>query len=141
MVSAREFKSADGRTVSGELVGFTGDQIYLQVGAKEFVVDITGFSEEDQDNIRFFFFFDLEKLREDTTQGKAPGYMTDDKLKVIPYEYEFIVFNRAAADVTDLEIRYEIYIDDYVNVSDNSYTLMATCSTPYATLETVAGTF
>ncbi|MEM7603216.1 MAG: hypothetical protein AAF357_17620 [Verrucomicrobiota bacterium] len=140
--------------MNGDLVGHSGDQIILRVGTKEFVVPVTGFSDADQQYIigwigenpdaaryKFNFFFDLEKDRGGVTQGKAQGGMVDDKLKVIPYSYELIVFNREVVDATDIEIRYEIYIDDFVNVKDNSFTAMAVGANPSATLETVAGSF
>ena len=70
----RDFTSQDGRKVTGEILAHSGDQIILQVGAKEFVVPVAGFSLEDQQNIKewieknpdavrykFGFFFDLEK--------------------------------------------------------------------------------
>lgn len=151
---AKEFTSSDGRKVVGDLLAHAGDQVIMKVGAREFVIPIAGFSVDDQQFIKdwieqnpdavrykFGFFFDLEKMREDVTQGKAPGGMVDDKLKTIPYTYELIVFNREVADVSDVEIRYEIYIDDFVDIRKNKFTSMATGSTPSARLETVAGRF
>lgn len=153
-VQGREFTSADGRKVSGEILAHAGEQIVMQVGAKEFVVPVSNFSLEDQQYIKewieknpgavrykFGFFFDLEKERDGGSQGKAPGAMYEDKLKTIPYSYELIVFNREIMDVTDIEIRYEIYIDDFVNTRNNSFTRMAVGGEPNAVLETVAGSF
>jgi hypothetical protein len=118
------------------------------------VVPVANFSLEDQQYIKewieqnpdavrykFGFFLDLEKERDGGSQGKAPGGMFEDKLKTIPYTYEWIVFNRDVVDVTEIEIRYEIYIDDFVNIRDNSFTRMAVGGEPNATLETVAGNF
>jgi hypothetical protein len=149
---AREFTDATGRKVNGDLLAHAGDQIVLQVGAKEFVVQVTNFSAEDQQFIqdwivanpgavryRFSFYTDLEKLS--VSQAKAPGSMYEDKLKVMPQEYEMIVFNKEVAPVTDLEIRYEIYIDDFVDIRGNAFTAMAVGGEKKARLETVAGSF
>lgn len=150
--SGRDFTDATGRKVSGELLAHAGDQIVLQVGAKEFVVPVSNFSAEDQTYIqewitanpgavryRFSFFSDLEKLS--VSQAKAPGSMYEDKLKVMPQEYEMIVFNKEVVPVTDLEVRYEIYIDDYVDIRENAFTAMAVGGAKKARLETVAGSF
>ncbi len=152
--TAREFTSADGRTVNGELVAHSGDQVILQIGAKEFVVPVSGFAEADQEYIngwilenpdavryKFGFFFDLEKERDGGSQGKAPGGMFEDKLKVIPYSYELIVFNRGEMDVSDIKICYEIYIDDFVDTKYNRFTAMAVGAEPTANLQTIAGEF
>jgi|GEM_PF-1263173 len=151
---SREFTSQDGRQVNGEILAHAGNQIILQIGVKEFVVPAANFSLEDQQYIKewieknpdavrfkFGFFFDLEKERNEGSQGKAPGSMTDDKLKTIPYTYEMIVFNREVADVADMEVRYEIYIDDFVDIRRNAFTSMAVGGAKKARLETVAGKF
>jgi hypothetical protein len=150
--NARDFTDKTGRKVSGELLAHAGDQIVLQVGAKEFVVPVTNFSAEDQQFIqewiianpgkvryKFTFYSDLAKLS--VSQAKAPGSMYEDKLKVMPHEYEMIVFNKEVVPVTDLEIRYEIYIDDYVDIRNNAFTALAVGGAKKARLETVAGSF
>ncbi len=151
-LSAREFTSADGRKINGELLAHAGEQVLLKVGAKEFLVPVANFSVDDQqfikewiaDNpgavrLKFGYFFDFEELRGERSQGKAPGSMVDDKLKTIPYECEMVVFNKETVPAEGLEIRYEIYIDDYVDVRNNTYTRMAVGGQKRATLETVAG--
>ena len=117
-VEAREFTSKDGRKINGELLAHSGEQVIIQVGAKEFVVPISGFSVDDQQFIKdwieknpgavrykFGYFFDFEEDRSGRVQGKAPGSMIDDKLKVIPFECEMVVFNKEIAPVENVEIR------------------------------------
>ncbi|MCB1205266.1 MAG: hypothetical protein KDN18_13480 [Verrucomicrobiae bacterium] len=149
---AREFTSKDGRKINAELLAHSGEQVILKVGAKEFVVAIESFSVDDQQHIKewiaqnpgavrykFGFFFDFEEDRSGRIQGKAPGGMVQDKLKVIPYECEMIVFNKEIAPVEGIEIRYEIYIDDYVVMKNNAFTAMAVGAKASSRLETVAG--
>jgi hypothetical protein len=151
-VEAREFTSKDGRKISGELLAHSGEQVIVRVGAKEFVVSIAGFSIDDQQFIKdwiqqnpgavrfkFGYFFDFEEDRSGRVQGKAPGSMVDDKLKVIPFECEMVVFNKEIAPVEKVEIRYEIYIDDYVVMKNNAFTGMAVGAGKRSQLETVAG--
>lgn len=149
---AREFASKDGRKINGELLAHSGEQVIIQVGTKEFVVPISGFSVDDQQFIRdwiqrnpgavrykFGYFFDFEEDRSARTQGKAPGSMIDDKLKVIPFECEMVVFNKEIAPVENVEIRYEVYIDDFVVMKNNAFTGMAVGAAKRSQLETVAG--
>jgi hypothetical protein len=149
---AREFTSKDGRKINGELLAHSGEQVIIQVGVKEFVVPISGFSIDDQQFIKdwiqqnpgavrykFGYFFDFEEDRSGRTQDKAPGSMVDDKLKVIPFECEMVVFNKEIAPVDNIEIRYEIYIDDYVVMKNNAFTGMAVGAEKRSQLETVAG--
>jgi len=149
---AREFTSKDGRKINGELLAHSGDQVIIKVGAKEFAVAAANFSLEDQQFIKewiaanpgamrfkFGYFFDVEKEREDVTQGKAAGSMTDDKLKTFPHTYEMIVFNRDISDADAIEIHYEIYIDDFVDIRNNAYTRMAVGGAKSARLEIIAG--
>jgi len=149
---AREFTSKDGRKINGELLAHSGEQVIIQVGAKEFVVPISGFSVDDQQFIKewieknpgavrykFGYFFDFEEDRTGRVQGKAPGSMIDDKLKIIPFECEMVVFNKEIAPVENVEIRYEIYIDDYVVMKNNAFTGMAVGAEKRSQLEAVAG--
>ena len=149
---AREFQSKDGRKLDGELLAHAGDQVILKVGSKEFLVPISSFSDTDQTFIKdwiaqnpgavrykFGYFFDFEEDRSGRAQGKAPGGMIQDKLKTIPYECEMVVFNKEIGPVEGIEIRYEIYIDDYVDIRNNSFTGMAVGAEKKARLETVAG--
>lgn len=151
-LAAREFTSADGRKINGELLAHSGDGVVLKVGAKEFVVPISSFSADDQQFIKtwmeenpgalrfkFGFFFDFEELRGDRTQGKAPGSMIDDKLKITPHLCKMILFNKEVVPAEGVEIRYEIYIDDFVDVRNKTYTRMAVGGAKRAVLETVAG--
>lgn len=149
---AREFTSKDGRKINGELLAHSGEQVIIQVGAKEFVVPISGFSVDDQQFIKdwieknpgavrykFGYFFDFEEDRTGRVQGKAPGSMIDDKLKIIPFECEMVVFNKEIAPVENVEIRYEIYIDDFVVMKNNAFTGMAVGAEKRSQLEAVAG--
>lgn len=149
---AREFTSKDGRKINGELLAHSGEQVVIQVGAKEFVVPISGFSVDDQQFIKdwieknpgavrykFGYFFDFEEDRTGRVQGKAPGSMIDDKLKVIPFECEMVVFNKEITPVENVEIRYEIYIDDYVVMKNNAFTGIAVGAEKRSQLEAVAG--
>lgn len=147
----REFTDSQGRKIEAELVGFSGNSVIINRGGKEFPVPVTMFSLEDQEYIkawitenpgqarfRFGFYADLD--REDgVTQGKAPGSMIDDKLKVIPYKYEMIVYNKGIAPVEGVEVRYEIYIDNYVDVVGNRMTRMAVGGAKVGKLQTIAG--
>lgn len=150
--AAREFTSQDGRKINGELLAHSGDQVIIKVGAKEFVVPVANFSLDDQQFIKewvaanpgamrfkFGYFFDVEKEREDVTQGKAAGSMIDDKLKTFPHTAEMIVFNRDITDADAIEIHYEIYIDDFVDIRNNAYTRMAVGGAKMARLETISG--
>lgn len=152
VLGAREFTSKDGRKINGELLAHSGEQVIIKVGAKEFLVPVSTFSVDDQQFIKdwieqnpgavrfkFGYFFDFEEDRSGRTQGKAPGSMVDDKLKVIPYECEIVVFNKEIAPAGKLEIRYEIYIDDYVVMKNNAFTGMAVGAEKRSQLETVAG--
>jgi hypothetical protein len=56
-----------------------------------------------------------------------------------PYTYEMIVFNKEITDATDIEIHFEIYIDDFVDIRENAFTKMAVGGAKRARLETVAG--
>lgn len=151
-LAAREFTSKDGRKINGELLAHSEEQVIVQVGAKEFVVPISGFSVDDQQYIKewiqqnpgavrykFGYFFDFEEDRSARAQGKAPGSMIDDKLKVMPFECEIVVFNKEITAVENIEIRYEIYIDDYVVMKNNAFTGMAVGAEKRSQLETVAG--
>lgn len=150
--AAREFTSADGKKIDGELIAHAEDQVTLKVGAREFVIPVVKFSLDDQQFIKewiaqnpgavrmkFGFFFDFQEIRGGRVQGKAPGEMIDDKLKTIPNECEMVVFNRGTTPVLDIEVRYEIYIDDFVDVRNNTFTRMAVGGARSAVLETVAG--
>lgn len=149
---AREFTSRDGRKINAELVAHSGEQVILKMGTKEFVVAIGNFSADDQQHIKewisqnpgavrykFGYFFDFEEDRSGRTQGKAPGGMVQDKLKVMPYECEMVVFNKEMTPVEGIEIRYEIYIDDFVVMKNNAFTAMAVGAKANSQLETVAG--
>jgi hypothetical protein len=151
-LEAREFTSKDGRKLNGELLAHSGDQVIIQVGNKEFVVPIAGFSVDDQQFIKnwiqqnpgavrykFGYFFDFEEDRSGRTQGKAPGAMIDDKLKTIPYECEMVVFNKEVTPVENIEIRYEIYVDDFVVTKNNAFTALAVGAEKRSELQTVAG--
>ncbi len=150
--AAREFTSADGRKLNGDLVAHAGDQVILKVGAKEFVIGVANFSVDDQQYIKawiaanpgavrykFGYFFDFEEDRSGRSQAKAPGGMIDDKLKVIPYECEMVVFNKEVAPVEGIQIRYEIYVDDYVRTAGNEFTNMAVGQKANGRLQSVAG--
>ncbi|MBP6600766.1 MAG: hypothetical protein KA250_03110 [Verrucomicrobiales bacterium] len=149
---AREFVSSDGRKINGELIAHAGENVLLKVGAKEFSVPSQNFSVEDQQFIKewiaqnpgavrfkFGFYFDLKKESAMSTQGKAAGGMFEDKLKTNPYTYEMIVFNKEITDATDIEVHYEIYIDDFVDIRKNAFTKMAVGGEKRARLETLAG--
>ncbi len=148
----REFTSGDGRKIKGDLLAHSGDQVIIKVGAKEFAVPVANFSLDDQQFIKewiaanpgsmrfkFGYFFDVEKEREQVSQGKAAGSMVDDKLKTFPHTYEMVVFNRDITDADAIEIHYEIYIDDFVDIRNNAFTGMAVGGEKKARLETIAG--
>lgn len=150
--SAREFTDAKGRKIEAELLAHAGNKIIISRGSKEFVVPVAMFSLDDQQYIKnwiaenpgavrykFGYYTDLE--RERVSQSKAPGSMTDDKLKVIPYTYEMIVYNKEVAPVTDIEIRYEIYVADFVDTKNNAFTKMAVGGEKKEKLQTIAGKF
>lgn len=149
-IEAREFTDARGRKIEAELVAHAGEHIVIRRGSKEFSVHVTAFSAEDQEYIRnwigenpgavrfkFGFFADLEK--EAVSQRDAPGGASEDKLKTIPYTYEMIVYNREVAPATDLEIRYEIYVNDYVDVRNNRFVGLAVGKEKVARIQAIAG--
>lgn len=150
-LSSREFTDAKGRKIEAELVGFSGDTVIISRSGKEFPVPVASFSTDDQEYIKtwiagnpgaarfkFGFYADLDK-EQGGNQRKAPGNMVDDKLKTIPYNYEMIVYNKGIAPAEGIEIRYEIYIDDYVDVVNNRMTRMAVGGAKYGKLQTIAG--
>lgn len=150
-LSGREFTDAKGRKIEAELVGFSGTTVIISRSGKEFPVPVSSFSIDDQEYIKnwmaenpgsarfkFGFYADLDK-EQGGNQRKAPGNMIDDKLKTIPYNYEMIVYNKGVAPAEGIEIRYEIYIDNYVDVVNNRMTRMAVGGAKYGTLQTIAG--
>ncbi len=149
---SREFTDSKGRKIEAELLAHAGENIIISRGGKEFVVPITMFSVLDQGFIRewtaanpgavrykFAYYTDLEK--EKISQGKAPGSMVDDRLKVIPYTYEAIVYNKEVAPIEDIEIVYEIYVADFVDTKNNAFTRMAVGGAKTEKLQAIAGKF
>jgi len=149
---AREFTDAKGRKIEAELLAHAGEKIIISRGGKEFVVPIAMFSLDDQQFIKdwidknpgavrfkFSYYTDLE--REKVSQGKAPGSMIDDRLKVIPYTYEMIVYNKEVAPAENIEIAYEIYVADFVDTRGNAFTRMAVGGEKRERLQTIAGKF
>ena len=147
---AREFTDAQGRKIEAELVSHAGSTIVINRGGKEFAVPISIFAEPDQEYIQewiaanpdavsyeFGYYVDLERDR--VSQRDAPGGATDDRLKIIPYIYEMILYNKGVAPAEGIEIRYEIYIDDFVDVRNNRFTRLATGGEKEAKLQTIAG--
>jgi len=148
--SAREFTDSQGRKIEAELVSHAGTTVVINRGGNEFPVDVGMFSLNDQNYIRdwieknpdavkfnFNYYVDLEKLK--ISQQDAGGGAIDDKLKTIPYSYEMIVYNKDVAPAADVEIRYEIYIEDFVDVRGNRFTRMATGGEVRARNQTIAG--
>lgn len=148
--SAREFTDSQGRKIEAELVSHAGTNVVINRGGKEFPVDVGMFSLDDQNFIRdwieknpdavkfeFGYYVDLEKLK--ISQQDAAGGAIDDKLKTIPYNYEMIVYNKGSAPAAEIEIRYEIYIEDFVDVRGNRFTRMATGGEKQARNQTIAG--
>ena len=148
--SAREFTDAQGRKIEADLVSHSGSTVVIDRGGKEFAVEVTMFSLDDQNYIRkwieenpdavnyeFNYYVDLEKLK--ISQQDADGGASEDKLKTIPYNYEMIVFNKGIAPAEDIEIRSEIYIEDFVDVRKNRFVRMATGGEKRARNQTIAG--
>ena len=147
-LNAREFTDSKGRKIEAELIGFSGNTIVIERGGKEFTLPATKFSIEDQayikdwiekhpDSVRyeFGFYLDLEKKN----QVVIPGAAYDDKLKTTPYSYEMIVYNKGIGPAEDIQIRYEIYIEDFVDVRNNRYARMASGAEKKSRIQTVAG--
>ncbi len=147
---AREFTDAQGRRIEAELVSHSGSTVVIDRGGKEFAVEVTMFSIDDQNYIRnwikenpdavnyeFNYYVDLEKLK--VSQQDADGGASEDKLKTIPYNYEMIVFNKGISPAEDIEIRYEIYIEDFVDIRNNRFVRMATGGEKRARNQTIAG--
>lgn len=147
---AREFTDSQGRTIEAELVSHSGSTVVINRSGKEFAVEVTMFSLDDQNYIRkwieenpdavnydFNYYVDLEKLK--VSQQDADGGAYEDKLKTIPYNYEMIVFNKGVAPAEDIEIRYEIYIEDFVDIRGNRFVRMATGGEKRARNQTIAG--
>ena len=149
--NAREFTDAKGRKIEAELVGFSGDTVIINRGGKEFPVPVTSFSLDDQQYIRdwisknpgsarfkFGFYADLER-EQGVKQRDAPGGAYEDKLKTTAYTYEMIVYNKGVAPASEVEIRYEIYINDLVDVVNNRFTRLAVGGEKTDKLQTIAG--
>lgn len=149
-IHGREFTDSQGRKIEAELVSHSGNTVVINRAGKEFAVEVNMFSLEDQSYIRdwiknnpdavkyeFNFYVDLEKLK--ISQQDAAGGAYEDKLKTIPYSYEMIVFNKGIAPAEDIEIRYEIYIEDFVDVRGNRFVRMATGGEKKARTQTIAG--
>jgi len=100
---------------------------------------ICDWTEKNPDAVKFDFnyYVDLEKLK--ISQQDAGSGAIDDKLKAIPYSYEMIVYNKDVAPAADVEIRYEVYIEDFVDVRNNRFTRMATGGEVWARSQTIAG--
>lgn len=148
---AREFTDAKGRKIEAELVGHSGKTVIISRGGKEFPVAVSAFSLDDQQYIqtwisenpeaarfKFGFYADLERER-GVNQRDAPGGAYEDKLKTTAYSYEMIVYNKGIAPAESVDIRYEIYIHDYVDVVNNRFTRLAVGGTKEAKLQTIAG--
>lgn len=150
LAQGREFTDSQGRKIEAEIVGYSGDTVIINRAGTEFPVPITTFSLDDQQYIsewidenpeavryKFGYYVDLEKSS--ISQQDAPGGAYEDKLKIIPYNYEMIIYNKGVAPAKDIEIRYEIYIDDFVDVRGNRFTRLAYGVEKNAKLQTIAG--
>lgn len=149
--AARTFTDNQGRTIEAELVGHSGDTVVISRGGKEFPVPVTNFSLDDQEYIRqwieanpgsarfrFRYYADLDQV--DQSQRDAPGGAYEDKLKTFGWEYEMIVSNLEVTPAKGIEIRYEIYINDYVDVVNNRFVGLAVGADKVAKIQTIAGT-
>lgn len=147
---ARPFTDATGRTIEAELDSYVGDNITLRKGSQSFTVPISKFSEADQDFIREWIaanptktgyrFNVMVDLDEDFTgRGYADGMWYEDKLKYRPHNYNVLVMNQTEATIENVVIRYEIYINDVVDVETGDYGKLATGGKATDKLQTIAG--
>ncbi len=152
-VSAREFTDSKGRKIEAELVAHSGSNIVINRSGKEFSVPVAMFSIDDQQFIKnwieenpnavrfkFGYYSDL-KRQGISSHGKAPGGMIDDRLKVVPYTYEMILYNKDVAPISDIEVRYEIYVADYVDTNRNAFTKLAVGAEKVGKIQVIAGSF
>lgn len=146
--SSREFTDNEGRKINAELVSFTDENVELKMGANIYSVPIAKLSLDDQAYIkewikanptatgyRFRLYSDLETLQ----RSSKDGVMVTDKLKTIPYEYTLIVYNLGKSPVEDIDIRYEIYVNDVVDTRGNRYAALAVGADKVDRLQTIPG--
>ncbi|MDF1825476.1 MAG: hypothetical protein P1U68_12590 [Verrucomicrobiales bacterium] len=95
LAPAREFTSADGKTIEGEVISIRNDQVVLQIGTKQYTLPTTRFSEADQS------YFDewkiaeakniIPKLDVDVSTGKSNRLDTADEFDDRKGSFQFSV--------------------------------------------------
>ncbi|MCB1229368.1 MAG: hypothetical protein KDN19_03830 [Verrucomicrobiae bacterium] len=147
-LNAREFTDKQGRKINAEIVSYTDDSVELKMGNNTYGVPIENLSLEDQVYItewikanpaatgyRFRLYSDLEMLKRSTKDG----IMVQDRLKTVPYEYTLVVYNQSKSAITDVDIRYEIYVNDVVDTRGNRYAQLAVGAEKIDRLQTIPG--
>ena len=151
IVEGRTFTDAKGRKIEAELVAHAGEKIVISRSGKKFTVSISAFSEADQKYIKewiaknpdavdmdykFRFYADHKRSASVTQRG---GVAIQDKLKFKDNTYEMIVYNNGSTEVVGVDIRYEIYVADFVVMKRNKYFGLAVGADKESELEVIAG--
>ena len=148
---ARTFTDVKGRQIEAELVAHSGENIVIARAGKKFSVPIAMFTTSDQEYIhkwirenpdaidvdyKFRFYADHKKTNQ-VRQKDGAAY--EDKLKFKDNLYEMIVYNNGPTEVTGVDIRYEIYVADFVVMKNNRYVGLAVGADKVSKLEVIAG--
>mgnify|MGYP003633923039 CR=1 FL=1 len=136
--------------MEAELVSHLEDTVEIQRGTKQFSVPISMFAEADQKFIRswitanpgkvgykFNYYIDLDQARVENRSVDGAAY--DDRLKTMPQDYDVIVYNKTKSDYSDIDIRFEIYVNDQVETKGNRYAALASGTKKTDKVQTIPG--
>lgn len=150
-VQARTFTDAKGRQIEAELVAHSGKNIVISAKGKEFSVPITSFSAPDQEYIngwiaenpdaidvdyKFRYYADHKR---ESGFVRESGRAIDDSVKIKKNKYDILVYNNDSKPITDVDIRYEIYVADFVVMKGKQFSSMAYTHSKSEKLEVIAG--
>lgn len=146
--SGREFTDVTGRKIVADLVSHGDGWVEIKIGNGTFGVPIEKFSDPDQSFIkewiaanpkaqgyRFRFVTDLEQ----SDRSIKDGVMVQDKLKTFQWGYNTVVYNQSKFDLAEVDIRYEIYVNDVVDTNGNRYAALAVGVEKIDRLQTISG--
>lgn len=147
---ARTFTDKFGREIEADLVSYGDGKIELKRGGKTFKVPVETFSDADQAYIKqwaeenpakvSYRFRTVMALKESRSGRTASaGTMVDDKLKHRPHHYNVLVSNMSKSDATDVEVRFEIYVNDVVDMTDGRYASLAVGAKKKDKLQVIPG--
>lgn len=58
-------------------------------------------------------------------RSSRDGVMVTDKLKTRPHNYNIVVYNQSKSELSEINIRYEMYVNDVVDIKGNCYAKLA----------------